>query len=215
MRARPQPSGKIGKAERTRAAILNAALGFLWSHPFREMTVVGLMASTGVSRSAFYRYFTDLHGVMTALLGIVQEEIFVAAEPWIAGVGDPVALMHETIDGLVRVCYERGPFIRAISDAAAMDMHLGEAWREFLGTFDEAAIARIKADQEQGLIPAFDPGPVAFALNRLDASTLIEAFGQHPRMDPDPVREALARIWIATLYGTEWLERGSSTLVRT
>jgi hypothetical protein len=61
----------------------------------------------------------------------------------------------------------------------------------------------------------YDVRPVAFGLNRLDASTLIDAFGQHPRMDPEPVRVALARIWVSTPYGIEWLESGSSNLVRT
>jgi AcrR family transcriptional regulator len=214
LRAAPQPVPKLGKSEQTRAKILNAALDFLWLQPFRDMTVSSLMDRTGVSRSAFYRYFTDLHDVMTTLLDMVQEEILVAAEPWIAGVGDPVALMHETMAGLVRVCYERGPFIRAISDAAATDDRFATAWSAFLGRFDDAAGARIHADQQQGLVADFDVPPVAFALNRLDASTLIDAFGQHPRSEPEPIREALAHIWIATLYGNQWLASRSSTLNR-
>ena len=211
----PQPVLRIGKAERTRAEILNAAAAFLWSRPFCEMTVSGLMASTAASRSTFYQHFTDRYDLMRALQDIVQVEIFAAAEPWLAGSGDPVSLIHETIAGLVRVCYERGPFIRAMFDAAAGDAGYEQVWRNFLGGFDDAACARIEADQQQGLIADFDPRPVAFALNRLDAYTLIEAFGQHPRNDPEPVREALARIWVSTLYGAEWLARDSSTLVRT
>ena len=206
---------KIGKSERTRAAILNAALKFIWSHPFRDMTVSALMASTGVSRSAFYQYFNDQHEVMEALLDMLQGEIFEAAEPWVAGVGDPIVLIHESLAGLVRVCYQRGPFVRAIADAAATDERFEKAWGRFLGQFDDAACARIAADQEQGLIPVFDARPVAVALNRLDAYTIIEAFGQRPRKQPEPVREALARIWISTLYGSEWLGSGSSNLVRT
>jgi AcrR family transcriptional regulator len=214
LRAKPQPSLKIGKSERTRAAILNAALDFIWSHPFHEMTVNSLMASTGAGRSTFYQYFNDLHELMEALLDMLQGEIFGVAEPWIAGVGDPVALMNETLTGLVRVCYQRGPFVRAISDAATTDTRFEKAWRQFLGRFDDAGCARIKADQEQGLIPDFDPRPVAIALNRLNAYSIIEAFGQRPRSQPEPVREALARVWISTLYGAEWLENGSSKLVR-
>jgi AcrR family transcriptional regulator len=214
LRVSPRPVLKIPKSERTRAAILNAALDFLWSHPFRDMTVNAVMASAGASRSAFYQYFGDLHTLMETLLDMVQEEIFEVAAPWISGIGDPVALMQETLAGLVRVCYERGPFLRAITDAAATDKRFEEAWRQFLGSFDDAASARIEADQEQGLIPHFDARPVALALNRLDACTLIEAFGQHPRSQPEPVREALARIWISTLYGVEWLGQGSSDLVR-
>ena len=64
LRVSPQPVPKIGKSERTRAAILNAALDFVWSHPFRDMTVNSLMASIGASRSAFYQYFKDLHDLM-------------------------------------------------------------------------------------------------------------------------------------------------------
>jgi hypothetical protein len=37
---------------------LNGALEFLWTQPFREMTVAELMSITGVSRSAFYQYFS-------------------------------------------------------------------------------------------------------------------------------------------------------------
>jgi AcrR family transcriptional regulator len=214
LRVSPQPVLKIPKSERTRAAILNAALDFLWSHPFRDMTVNAVMASAGASRSAFYQYFGDLHTLMETLLDMVQEEIFEVAEPWISGIGDPVALMQETLAGLVRVCYERGPFLRAITDAAATDKRFEEAWRQFLGGFDDAVSARIEDDQEQGLIPHFDARSVAIALNRLDACTLIEAFGQHPRSQAEPVREALARIWISTLYGVEWLGKGASDLVR-
>ena len=215
LRVSPQPSLKIGKSERTRAAILNAALDFIWLHPFRDMTVNSLMASTSVGRSAFYQYFKDLHEVMETLLDMLQDEIFVAAEPWITGVGDPVALIHQTLDSLVRVAYQRGPIYRAFVDAAATDKRFEKAWNQFLGGFDDAACARIEADQKQGLIPAFDARPVAIALNRLDASMLIEAFGKHPRREPEPVREALARIWISTLYGTEKFKKGASDLVRT
>ena len=210
----PQPVPKVGKSERTRAAILNAALDFVWSHPFRDMTVTSLMASTGVSRSAFYQYFSDLHEVMETLLKMLQKEILRAVEPWLAGVGDPIALMRETLEGLVDVCYQRGPFLRAITDAASTDPRLEQAWLQFLTGFDHAATARIEADQKQGLIPDFDARPVAYALNRLDAYTLLQAFGQRPRKRPGPVREALTRVWISTLYGAEWLEKKPSDVVR-
>jgi AcrR family transcriptional regulator len=165
------------------------------------MTVSSLMASTGVSRATFYQYFSDLHELMETLLDFLQEEIFVAAAPWISGTGDPVSLMYEALDGLVRVCYERGPLLKAIFDSATADKRFENAWEKFLGGFDDAGCARIKADQEQGLI--------------LDAYTLISAFGQHPRKEPEPIREALARIWASSLYGAEYIGTGSSTLNRT
>ncbi len=215
LRVSPQAVLKIDKSERTRAAILNSALDFISAHRFRDMTVNLLMASTGAGRSTFYQYFKDLHELMETLLAMLQDEIFSASEPWITGIGDPVALMHETITGLVQVAYERGPIYRAFVDAAATDDRFEKAWSQFLNGFDDAASTRIEADQEQGLIPDFEVRPIAISLNRLNTYTLIEVFGQHPRRQPEPVREALVQIWVSTLYGNKWLGSRSSDFTRT
>jgi len=215
LRVNPQPTLKVEKSERTRVAILNAGLAFVWSHPFRDMTVNALMASTGLSRSAFYQYFDDLHDLMETLLGMLKDEVFAATGSWFTGAGDPIALLNESLAGLVDVCNRLGPILRATDDAAATDERLETAWIQFVNQFDDAVTTRIEADQKQGLIPVFDARPLAIALNRLDVYTLIEAFGQDPRSQPEPVHEALSRIWISTLYGSEWLGDGSSDLVRT
>ena len=212
--AAPKPASRITKSDRTRAAILNAALEFIWSRPFREMTVNSLMASTDLSRSAFYQYFDDIHKLMETLLQLLAEEIFSSSNHWLDGVGDPVALLNEAFEGLTQTCYRHGPFLRAMSDAAATDERFEKNWVQFLGAFDDAGITRIEADQAQGLIAAFDARPVSFSLNRLNAYTFIDAFGQRPRSKPKPIQDALARTWISTLYGSEWAEKGSSNLLR-
>ncbi len=214
-RVNPQPTLKVEKSERTRAAILNAGLEFVWSHPFRDMTVNALMASTSLSRSAFYQYFKDQHDLMETLLDMLKDEVFAVTGPWFEGAGDPIALLNESLTGLVDVCYRLGPILRATDDAATTDERFEKSWNHFKKQFDDTVTARIEADQEQGLIPKFDARPVAIALNRLDVYMLIEAFGRQPGSKPEPVREALARIWISTLYGSKWLGSGSSDLVRT
>ncbi|UCF21122.1 MAG: TetR/AcrR family transcriptional regulator [Gemmatimonadota bacterium] len=199
--AEPHPSAKLRKSDVTRAAILNAALEFLWSHPFREMSVVSLMASTALSRSAFYQYFHDLHELMESLLDELEQEVLAGASPWLTGSGDAIALLHESLAELVRVCHERGPILRAVADAAPSDERLDRSWTQFLGRFDDAVTARIEADQQQGLIAEFEARPVAVALNRLDAFTFIHTFGTRPRSEPEPVLDAIVRIWTLTLYG--------------
>jgi AcrR family transcriptional regulator len=211
----PEPKAKVTKADRTRAVILNAALEFIWSHPFRDLSVNSLMASTDLSRAAFYQYFEDIHTLMETLLHMLADEIFGSANTWLEGVGDPVALLNEAFEGLTRSCYRHGPFLRAVSDASTTDERFENSWKKFLGAFDDAGNARIKADQAQGLIATFDPHPVIFALNRVNAYTFIDAFGQRPRKQPKPIQEALARIWISTLYGAEYVDKGASKLIRT
>lgn len=197
----PQPRPRISKSDRTRAAILNAALDFVWTRPFRDLTVGSLMASTDMSRSTFYQHFKDLHEVMDTLLEMLQGEIFEAAGSWFSGVGDSVPSLRESLAGVVRVCYERGPFLRALTDAATTDARFETYWNRFKYSFDQAVTERIEADQAKGLIADFEARPLAIALNRLDVYTLIQAFGQHPRSQPQPVEDALVRIWISTLYG--------------
>lgn len=191
---------ELRKSDRTRHAILDGALEFLWSHPFRELTVAVLMSVTGTSRSAFYQYFKDLHDLMETLLQGLEDDILEAATPWLSGEGEPTELLEESLAGLVGVCYERGPVLRAVSDASTSDERLEQCWANFLGKFDDAVSARIEQHQVEGYIPPFDARPVAIALNRMDASVMIHAFGRRPRGNPDPVRESITRIWISTLY---------------
>lgn len=205
---------RIAKSDRTRAAILNCALEFIWLRPFRDLTVNALMAMTGMSRSAFYRYFGDLHALMESLLDLLKEEVYAVTGPWFEGKGDPVILCNESLSGLVDVCHRLGPILRAANDAAATEEKYEKVWKQFILNFDDSATARIEADQQQGLIREFDARPVAEALNRLNVLTLLDAFGQHPRKQPEPVYDALARIWIPTLYGSEWLDGRTSDLVR-
>jgi AcrR family transcriptional regulator len=211
-RAPLRPSTRLRKSDRSRAEILDAALEFLWSRPFREMTVASLMASTALSRSAFYQYFHDVHELMESLVEDLEQEILAGAGPWFTGTGDVIGLLHESLAELVRVGHERGPLLRAVADAAPSDERLDRAWTALLGRFDNAVSARIEADQRQRLIPEFEARPVAVALNRLDAFTLIHAFGTLPRSRPGPVLDAIVRIWVSTLYGDR-AQRGDGSEV--
>ena len=136
-RVEPEPVLKIEKSERTRALILNAGLEFVWSYPFRELTVNKLMGSTGLSRPAFYQYFKDLHDLMQALLDMVMDEVFAATGPWFQGTGDPIVLLNESLAGLVDVCYRLGPILRAADDARRS----GDAPRTGSDTLDHITLS--------------------------------------------------------------------------
>ncbi len=165
------------------------------------------MSRAGAGRSAFYQYFADLHDLMDILLNEMGENIYEAAKPWFEGEGDPVPLLRESLSGFVRICYRRGPILRAVVDAAPGDEKLEQSWAKFLAGFDDAVADRIEHHQAAGLIPQFPARPVAVALNRLDASLAITMFGRRPRGNQELVLDSLMRIWISTLYDMEALSR--------
>lgn len=200
-RHEPKPAPRLAKSERTRAAILDAALAFLWEHPFREMTVSRLMVRTKVGRSAFYQYFQDLHELMEHLVDDLQADIMAGARPWFTGTGEVTGLLRQSLEALIKVGYEKGPILKAVADAAPTDARLERAWSELLHHFDDVVATRIEADQRQGLVPELDARAIARAFTQMDAYSLIEAFGEHPREAPEPLLNAIERIWISTLYG--------------
>jgi len=204
-RTDPRNRPTLRKSERTRQSILDAALTFLWTHPFRDLTVRELMALAGTSRSVFYHYFEDLHELMECLLRGLENDIFDVTAPWFTGEGEPVALLEESLENLVRVCYQQGPILRAVTDAAPMDERLEKAWANFIKDFDDAVTHRIEQHQAVGLIKPFDARPIAIALNRLDAELMIHHFGRRPRGNRESVRDAILRVWISTLYGDKAL----------
>ena len=196
----PRSKSKPRKSDRTREAILKAALEFLWTHPFRELTVGTLMKDAGLSRSAFYKYFDDAYDLVETLLRALEVDIFRETSLWFEGEGDPLELLRESLTNAVKIAHARGPILRAVSDAAVSDHRLEEVWNQTLVDFDEAIAKRIRLDQRAGLIPRFDAMPVARSLNRMNVAMLIDAFGRRPRKQQKPVAEALFRIWSAALY---------------
>ena len=203
----PRVRTPLRKSERTRQAILEAALEFLGSRPFRNLTVAELMSLARSSRPVFYQYFADLHDLMEDLLSDLQQEILAVAQPWLTAGDDPVLQLAKALSGLVKVCYRRGPIVRAVVDAAPMDERLERAWNDFMEVFDDAVAERIEHDQAEGLVPNFSARPVAIALNRMDVGTVIHHFGSRPRTKPDRVYQSIARIWISAIYGHEALAK--------
>ena len=144
---------------------------------------------------------------MEDLLKDLEREILSVAQPWITAETNHVVKLAESLSGLVEVCHERGPLLRAIVEAAPMDERLEKAWNVFVNVFDDTVTARIEQDQAEGLTPDFEARPVAIALNRMDIGILIHHFGRHPRSRPKPVYQSIARIWISTIYGQRMLTK--------
>lgn len=184
-----------------RREILDSAARFLRQRAFRDLTVGEVMAGTTLSRPAFYQYFADLHDLIVTLLGDIEIIMHQTADPWIHGEGEPIAALRKSLRGVIDTCVDHGPIIRAVAEAAPLDERLEKAWSSFLASWDDAVEARIIAQQQAGLIPPLDARRIANALNTLDASLVIAAFGRHPQGDPNEVLETMHRVWSSTLYG--------------
>ena len=201
-----KPKNTFRKSDKTQQSILDAALDYLWTKPYRSLTVNQLMSRAGSSRSAFYRYYEDLPAMMEHLLNEFKDKILAATTAWIKGEGDPISMLKDSLGNMVEVSYQYGPILRAVLDAAPMNERLEKAWTSFAKDFDDAVTHQIEHQQKAGLIKPFDARPVAMALNRMDSEMVSHHFGRLPRGNQASVLDAILRVWVATLYGDSALE---------
>jgi TetR/AcrR family transcriptional regulator, ethionamide resistance regulator len=198
------------RPEEAEQAILSAARAFLEEHPFREMTVEGVMIRTGLSRPAFYAYFRDRYEVVTRLLEGLGGLLFALDWRWLSGgeVGEEAReVLVDALRAGSQTFVEYGPVLRAIADAAGYDARVEQVYRYGLIERLVGAVAgRISRDVEAGLSPAdLDPEETSRALVLMTERYLLDAFG-HPERRPSGEESALVfrtleGIWVRTLYG--------------
>ncbi|HUJ67850.1 MAG TPA: helix-turn-helix domain-containing protein, partial [Acidimicrobiales bacterium] len=110
----------------TREQILEAARRELRSKPFRELTVDDLMQGTGMSRTAFYRFFPDREAVLVDLLEEVWSALAAARDTDAAGGSVPTAASMARLRELVA---ENRAVLKAIADAAPGDEDVENSYR--------------------------------------------------------------------------------------
>jgi AcrR family transcriptional regulator len=186
--------------EQTSREILAAADRFLRERPYRELSVEEVMAQTGLTRTAFYRHFDDVPGLVLRLMEDVGGEVYELAERWRAGaMEDPGAAAHESLSGIVDFFSRHGPLIRAVADAAATDEQIEQGYHAFLQLFTDLAERGLDELVARGQLEVPDTGAMALALNLMNERFLLEQFGREPAGDREIALATLETIWVRVL----------------
>jgi len=186
-----------------REQIVAQVLSLLWEHPLRDITVKMIMEGTGLSRPSFYIHFNSIPELIEERLAELEEVMIGTTIQWLSSADDDPGTLRTALDGLIRVVAENGATFRAIAEAATLDAQLATTWGDFMAKWDVGVANRIRAGQELGYVPDIDAERTAFALNRMNATVFIEAFGKRPQQPTEPVIEATFQIWKRTLYGSD------------
>jgi AcrR family transcriptional regulator len=186
--------------ESTRRQILEIADASLRERPFRELTIDGLMAQTGLTRTAFYRHFDDTTELVLRMVGQLGEKLYPVADRWqaIAGRQYPEGA-REGLAALVDFFVAEGPLLRAIVEAGVVDERIEAAYRRVRDTFVNLTARTLESLAEDGRVQIDDAEPLARALCLLNESYLLEEFGREPFGDPQVARATLARVWLGAV----------------
>jgi AcrR family transcriptional regulator len=181
----------------TEQAILDATEALLAERSFHELTVEDVMTSTGMTRTAFYRYFPDLEAVLLRRLSEIGDELREAADRWLDPEADAEGGLMDAGRALAEVYQRHGRLLLAYTDAASSSPDLAAAWRAMVQTFVEPALQRIVS-----LCTIPHPEQVTQALVGMLERYLVETYGRGPEVPIDVAAETLAFIWRRTLFGS-------------
>jgi AcrR family transcriptional regulator len=174
-----------------REHILDVARRELQVKPFRDLSVDELMQETGLSRTAFYRYFPDREAVLVDLLEEVWGELAQVRD------ADPDVTSPASLARLAELLEENRAVLKAVADAAPGDEEVEQAYRDFMHAYwIEDLTARISDAQSRGLASGLDPQLAGEALGWM-AERLVT---QSLQRDAREVLDTIISILVKCLY---------------
>jgi AcrR family transcriptional regulator len=186
------------------AAVLSATEELLAEGgSFADLNVEKIATRAGLSRTAFYFYFRDKRELLMRLTQDVNELLYVEADRWYSGEGDPTEEMREAFRNIAALYNEHAPLLRAIVEVSTYDEEVATFWRGLVGRFVDATRTRIEAEQEAGNASDISAAAAAFALTWLVERTLYQQLVQGRPIPEDELGETFVRIWMRTIYGAD------------
>jgi AcrR family transcriptional regulator len=191
--------------------ILGAAAAFLQANDFRDLTVDGVMAGTGMVRSAFYNYFADRNALILRLLQDVEAEMMQAISPWVERSSDPVTALRTGLEQVVEIYALHGHLLRAIHEASFHDHEVERAYRQVVDDFIDVVATILRRENRSGRTSVPRPREVAHALLTMNTNVLVERLGRAPTDSPRAVAETLQFIWERAIYAGAASADGAGT----
>lgn len=152
----------------TRARIVDAAAGLIYSNGVDRTSLDEVMAESGVSKSQLYHYFADKDALVLEVIAFQTQRVLTAQQPHL-GALDSLDGLRRWRDALVRLCrmaHAKGCPIGSLASELANDSEIArrllaasfEMWRSCI----EDGLKKMQARGE--LANSSDPRELAVAL---------------------------------------------------
>ena len=188
--------------EESRARIVAAAEELVRRRSFPQISVSDVMEQAELERTLFYRHFDDLADLLRQAAREAFEELYeteVDLGPARDGAGP--AEVRAAIEPAAGVYERHGPLLRALSEAASADDQIAAGQAAMRQRFDELVAEALAGHGLLASKPASEVAETARALNLMNESFLLDAFGREPRMSAEHAVQTLSEIWLAVIGG--------------
>jgi TetR/AcrR family transcriptional regulator, ethionamide resistance regulator len=190
------------RREDVREAVRDAMTGLLREKPFKTLTIDEIARAAGLTRTAFYFYFKNKTEVLATALEEVSAELYVEADRWWSGGGDPQQQLREALDGITRVYAQHPDVMRVALELSGYDADVATLYRRLVARFVVASAEHIRGEQAAGRARPIDADRMAESLVWM-TERCCDVFICLDRRDPAQVVAALVAIWVRALYPDE------------
>jgi TetR/AcrR family transcriptional regulator, ethionamide resistance regulator len=187
--------------QQSRQRIVAAATELVRRRAYAELSVDEVMRETGMGRTIFYRHFDDLADLLLRASREAIDELFDAQRSLGHARPDeePEAL-GRALRAAVTVYHRHGPLLRAVAEAAAGDEQIASDYVALRRRFDAFVEESLRGLAELASTPLADVAETARALNLMNESYLLDAFGREPRVSPETAVQTLTEVWDAVIH---------------
>jgi AcrR family transcriptional regulator len=187
--------------QQSRARIVAAAEELVRQRSYGALTVDDVMREAGLGRTIFYRHFDDLADLLMRAGREAIDELFGAQDALRAArIGDGFDVVQVAIEPAVAVYRRHGPLLRAIAEAAATEERIAEGQEAMRQRFHELVEHALGAIPRLAAHPPTDMAETARALNLMNESYLLDAFGREPRVSAETAIQTLTEVWFAMIH---------------
>ena len=195
------PSTRSPRAQRTRAALIDAARKVFERDGFLNARVTDIADEAGVAHGSFYTYFTDKKEVLAAVLAELQEEMLHPTPSRAALEEDPAVAIEDANRAYLEAYRRNAGLMALLEDMAAIDEDFLALRQERTRAFVSRNARAIRRLQRQGLADReLDPELTALAISSMVSRTAYAAFVWEPsHSDFDAVLHTVTRLWLNAL----------------
>jgi AcrR family transcriptional regulator len=202
-RASGRAAARQSRAQ-SRARIVAAAGELIRERAYSELSVGEIMERAGLERTLFYRHFDDLGDLLLRSGQELVEGLFDVQMDLGAGrdgSGTRPEAIQAAIEPVVAFYESNGTLLRALSEAAAAEPEIAAGQEALRSRFDDLVARSLGELPQLTSLSAGEIREVARALNLLNASYLLDAFGREPRIDSATAVRTLTAIWTGVIFG--------------
>lgn len=196
----------VRKGDAREADILRTFESLIATKPLSAIGIDELALGAGISRSAFYFYFSSKDAVLTSLLDGLEESLLAENADWYEG-GAAEPALRRSLQHSAALWAARGPLLRLVLAGTDVPEPVLRFRARSLERQRRGTVRRIERERAAGLAPAGPPSPeiLAAAMIQIRTGLFCEAFAprddQTGPVDPEPLIEDLLALMLRLLYG--------------